>query len=223
MSILYITGFISCNLWIHSKLCYHNLIRLACFLCIIHTFRGRGVTDYSKQSTWNLLHSYIDEHSKKLIDEYSGDVAEAITIFQSQCSNMNFSDKIRYNRQFQQVVHKIGDSEINNIKRFHNAEDLEVSVGNSYYEYQVMHICLKKIQSRREISSSDNHLSRRVKKIWKKCWSKILIVICLANWLIGFRSFNKIRRKSKFWLIKIHSLWRLSSNWKQLSSKEKEE
>ena len=45
---------------------------------------------------------------------------------------MTFADQIRYNRMFQHVVQKGGESSINSIKIFQNAKALEVSVGNSY-------------------------------------------------------------------------------------------
>ena len=52
---------------------------------------------------------------------------------------MTFADKSRYDRTFQQVTHKGGESAINYIKRFHNAQALSVSVGHSYSEDQIMH------------------------------------------------------------------------------------
>ena len=55
---------------------------------------------------------------------------------------MIFADKIRYDKNFQQVTHKGGESDINYIKRFHNAQALSVSLGNSYYEEQIMHTFL---------------------------------------------------------------------------------
>ena len=55
---------------------------------------------------------------------------------------MNFADKRRYDRTFQQVAHKGGEYEINYINRFQNAHELSVSVGNSYSEDQIMHIFL---------------------------------------------------------------------------------
>ena len=55
---------------------------------------------------------------------------------------MTFSDKSRYDRTFQQVTHKGGESEINYIKRFQNAHALSVSVGNSYSEHKLMHAFL---------------------------------------------------------------------------------
>ena len=55
---------------------------------------------------------------------------------------MNFADKSRYDRTFQQVTHKGGEYTINYIKRFQNAQDLSISAGNSYYEDQSMHTFL---------------------------------------------------------------------------------
>ena len=52
---------------------------------------------------------------------------------------MTFADKSRYDRTFQQVTHKGGESAINYIQRFKNAHALLVSVGNRYYEDQLMH------------------------------------------------------------------------------------
>ena len=61
---------------------------------------------------------------------------------QSHCANMTFADKSRYERTFQQVTHKGGESSINYIKRFQNAQALSVSVGTRYYEDQIMHTFL---------------------------------------------------------------------------------
>ena len=52
---------------------------------------------------------------------------------------MTFADKSRYDRNFQQVTHKVGEYEINHIKRFQNAHALSVSLGKSYSEDQLMH------------------------------------------------------------------------------------
>ena len=59
---------------------------------------------------------------------------------------MTFADKSRYDRIFQQVTHKGGESDINYIKRFQNAQALSVSVGNSYSEDQIMHTFLDNFQ-----------------------------------------------------------------------------
>ena len=61
---------------------------------------------------------------------------------QLHCENIAFSDKSRYDRTFQKVTHKGGESAINYIKRFQNAQALSVSVGNSYSEDQIMHTFL---------------------------------------------------------------------------------
>ena len=58
---------------------------------------------------------------------------------QSHCANMTFADNSRYDRTYQQVTHKGGESAINYIKIFQNAQALSVSVGNSYAEGQIMH------------------------------------------------------------------------------------
>ena len=52
---------------------------------------------------------------------------------------MIFSGKSRYDRIFQQVTHKGGESAINYIKSSHNTQALSVSVENSYSEDQIMH------------------------------------------------------------------------------------
>ena len=76
-------------------------------LLMLYTFiEGEEIPDDAKQDTWNLLHAYTDVHIQRLIDKYPGDGVKAITRLQSQCENMNFASKSRYNRQFQQVVHK---------------------------------------------------------------------------------------------------------------------
>ena len=59
---------------------------------------------------------------------------------------MTFSDKSRFDRIFQQVTHKGGEPAITYIKRFHNAQALSVSVGNSYSENQIMHTFLDNFQ-----------------------------------------------------------------------------
>ena len=55
---------------------------------------------------------------------------------------MNFADKSRYDRTFQQVTHKGGESDTNYIKIFQNAQAFSVSVGKSYSKDQIMHTFL---------------------------------------------------------------------------------
>ena len=77
---------------------------------------------------------------------------------------MNFADKSRYGRIFQQVTHKGGEYAINYIKIFQNAQALSVSVGNSYSEDQLMHTFLDNFhQGERystQISSHQEELRR---------------------------------------------------------------
>ena len=77
---------------------------------------------------------------------------------------MTFSDQIIYNRLFQQVIHKWGESEINDIKIFQNDKDLEISVGNISSEDQLMHTVLHNFQQGRKYSTtiaSHKYESRR--------------------------------------------------------------
>ena len=59
---------------------------------------------------------------------------------------MTFYDQSRYNRMFQKVVHKGGESEIKYIKIIHNAKDLATSVVNSYTEDQLVRTLLDNFQ-----------------------------------------------------------------------------
>ena len=84
----------------------------------------------------------MDVHSRRSTAEFSGDGIKCIEKLQSRCANMTFSGIIRYDRNFQQVTPKRGESEIKYIKIFKNEQALSVSVGNSYSEYQLMNIFL---------------------------------------------------------------------------------
>ena len=75
----------------------------------------------------------IDVHSRILIAGFPKDGIKCIEKLQSHCANMTFAYKIRYDRTFQQVTPKVWESEINYIKRFHNAQALSVSVENSIW------------------------------------------------------------------------------------------
>ena len=66
---------------------------------------------------------------------------------------MTSADKSRYDRIFQQVTHKGGESAINYIKRFQFAQALAVSVGNSSSEDQIMHTFLDNFQQSGKYSS----------------------------------------------------------------------
>ena len=88
------------------------------------------------------MHANVDVHSRRLIAEFLGDGIKCIEKLQSHCANMTFPDKSRYDRIFQQVIHKGVEYIINYIKIFQNAQALSVSVGNSYSEDQLMHTFL---------------------------------------------------------------------------------
>ena len=67
------------------------------------------------------------------------DGIKCIEKFQSHCANMTFAGRNRYEKTLQQVTNKGEESEMNYIKRFQNAYDLSISVGNSYSEDQLVH------------------------------------------------------------------------------------
>ena len=92
------------------------------------------------------MHAHIDVHSRILIAEFPGDVANFIDKHQSHCANVNFADKSRYDIIFQKVTHKGGESASNYIKRFQNNQDLSVSVVNTYSEDQLIQIFLDNFQ-----------------------------------------------------------------------------
>ena len=87
---------------------------------------GENVKDYAKMAIRNLLHSNSCVHSRRLIAEFPEDGIKCMEKLQSHCANMTFADKSRYDRTFQQVTHKGGESSINYIKIFQNAQALSV-------------------------------------------------------------------------------------------------
>ena len=97
------------------------------------------IEDYAKKAISNILHAKIDVHSRRSIAELPKDGIKCIEKLQSHCANMTFADKSIYDRTFQQVTHKGGESAINYITQFQNAHAFSVSVGNSYSEDQLMH------------------------------------------------------------------------------------
>ena len=115
--------------------------------------RGEELPDCDKKYTRNLLRAYIDAHSKIFIGECPLDGAQNVSILQSQCANMTFAYQSRYIRMFQQVVHKVGESETNYIKIFQDSKALIISVGNSYTEDQLMHTFLDNFQQGRKYSA----------------------------------------------------------------------
>ena len=82
------------------------------------------IEDFAKMAIRNLLHANIGVHSRGLISEFPRDGINCIEKLQSHCANMNFADKSRYDRNFQQVTHKGGESTTSYIKIFHNEHAL---------------------------------------------------------------------------------------------------
>ena len=62
------------------------------------------------------MHANIDVNSRRLIAELPVDGIKCIEKLQSHCANMTLADKSRYDRIFQQVTQKGGESTINYIK-----------------------------------------------------------------------------------------------------------
>ena len=79
------------------------------------------IEDYAKKTIRNLLHANIDVHRRRLIADFPKDGIQCFEKLQSHCANMTFADKNKYDRNFQQVKHKGGESAINYIKMFQNA------------------------------------------------------------------------------------------------------
>ena len=74
---------------------------------------GENVKDYAKMSIRNLLHANSCVHIRRLIAEFPEYGIKCMEKLQSHCANMTFADKSRYDRNFQQVTHKGGESAIN--------------------------------------------------------------------------------------------------------------
>ena len=70
---------------------------------------GENIKYFVKKDIRNILHANIYVHSIILISNFPGDGVKCIARIQSQYANMNFADKCRYDRIFQQVTHKGGD------------------------------------------------------------------------------------------------------------------
>ena len=78
---------------------------------------GESIKEFAKDTIRNLFHTYIDIRIRRLVAEFPGDGVKSIAKIQSHCTNMNVSDKSRYDRIFQQFTHKGGESTMNCIIR----------------------------------------------------------------------------------------------------------
>ena len=110
---------------------------------------------------------------------------------------MTFADKSRYDRNFQQVTHKGGESAINYIKIFKNAHALSISEGNSYSEDQLMHTFLDNFHQfgkhYTQIASHQAEL-RREEKFTEK---KSLNISSLHTDYLNLQSSSGFGRKSE--------------------------
>ena len=95
---------------------------------------------------------------------------------------------------------------------FKNAKDLEISVGNSYSKYQLMYTVLENFQKGGKCSAqiASHQAESRGEEI---VLIKIIIYICLANWLIELGQFSNKYRNIKFFSIKVQSLVRITPIW----------
>ena len=69
--------------------------------------------DYTKQAIRKLLHANSDVHSRRLIAEFPKYGIKCLEKLQSHCANIAFAYISKYDRTFQQVTHKGGESAIN--------------------------------------------------------------------------------------------------------------
>ena len=70
---------------------------------------GDDIEYDAKKAIRNILHANIDVHSRILISEFPMNGIKYIKKLQLHCTKMNFSDKSRYDRNFQQDTHKGGN------------------------------------------------------------------------------------------------------------------
>ena len=93
----------------------HTLSRKSAHFVDLITILRKNVKYYAKHSTRNLLHANSCVHSRRLIAEFPTDGIKCLEKLKSHFANMTFADKSRYDRTFQQVTHKGGESAISYI------------------------------------------------------------------------------------------------------------
>ena len=69
---------------------------------------GEDIKYLAKNSIRNILHANIDVHNRIIISEIPADGIKCIEELKSNCVNMTFANKSRYDRVFQQVTYKGG-------------------------------------------------------------------------------------------------------------------
>ena len=73
---------------------------------------GEDIKDVAKKAIRNILHANIDVHRRRLIAELLADGINCIETLQSQCSNMIFAYRIRYDRIFSKSHIKEGNLQL---------------------------------------------------------------------------------------------------------------
>ena len=114
---------------------------------------GGGIKDFIKNSIRNILRNNIDVNSWRLISGFPVDGVKCIETLQSHCANMTFSEKSKYDRIFQKLTHKGGESVMNYIKIFQHLQALWISVENTCSQDQLMHIFLYDFHQSRKYSA----------------------------------------------------------------------
>ena len=94
-----------------------------------------------------------------------------------------FSEKIRYERTFQQITHKGGEYAMNYIKIFQNAHALSIYVGNSYSENQLMHTFLDNFHQGGKYSAQIASHQAELRREGKDQRSEIIEHLILTDWL----------------------------------------
>ena len=81
-----------------------------CELLLYYPKIGReDIKCFVQKAIRNILHANIYVHIIRLIAEFPEDGVKLISKIQSHCANMDFDEKISYDRILQQVTHKVGE------------------------------------------------------------------------------------------------------------------
>ena len=110
---------------------------------------------------------------------------------------MPFAEINRYDRTFQQVTHKEGESAMNYIKRFQNAHVLSILIGDSYSEDQLMHIFLNNFHQDGKYSAQVASHQAELRREEKCTDQKPFNISSLQTAYLNFDSRSGFRRKNK--------------------------
>ena len=110
---------------------------------------------------------------------------------------MTFADKSRYDRTFQQVTHRGGESAINYINRFQNAHALSVSAGNRYSEDEFMHTFMDNFQQAAKYSAQIASCQAELRREEKCTDKKSLNISSLQTYYLNLDSSSGFVRNSE--------------------------